>query len=136
VSEDFRESVDVGEFLSRRMLAHQRLDRYRCWGMSSDALALFGVGGGPRPRVPGRPTEPGRTLWNGEECGKGYPMDTSDLLACERTYAMAPAGAKPRMLPVLEEFRAWVYEGRNRYGEVVMPRRPHSQSQDQREVTG
>lgn len=61
----------------------------RCWGLSSDALALFGIGGD-------EPSE------------RNYPSDPSDLLACILTYRMAPEWAAERMAPVLEKFTAHV----------------------------
>lgn len=96
------------------MLARQQNRHPRCWGISSDALALYALGYGPRPQTPGW-SETGSS-WSGDECGQNYPMDQADLDACELTYSMAPVAAKIRMLPVLEEFRRWVNEGLNRYG--------------------
>jgi hypothetical protein len=107
--------------LQRTLMQHRRIEP-RCYGISSDALALYALGLGPRPRVPGRPVEPGRTSWLGAECGDNYPADADDLAACRITYNMAPGHLQKKMRPVLDEFRAWVEEGKNRYGEVVMPR--------------
>ena len=106
-------------FLAARMRAKQERQRPRCWGISSDALALYGVGQGPRPTVPGRTTEPGGNGWRGSECGWGFPHDEGDLMACEITYAMAPREVRARMLPVLEEFEQYVRRGLNRYGEPI-----------------
>jgi len=60
----------------------------RCTGISSDALAFYGIGMRREPK------------------DHEYPADRSDLDACERTYEMAPAPVRRRMLPVLEKFRA------------------------------
>lgn len=62
----------------------------RDYGVSSDALCRFAVGG-PDPRGTG-----------------DLPWDGGDLAACERAYQGAPAHLKPRMLPVLTAFRAHV----------------------------
>ena len=106
------------DWITDRMMAHREHRRPRCWGISSDAMALYGLGKGPRPTVPGTPTRPGGQSWRGEECGSDHPHDEADLKACELTYEMAPVIAQIAMLPVLEEFRGWVREGRNRYGVV------------------
>jgi len=103
-------------FLAKRMLARQQHRHPRCWGISSDALALYGVGGGPRPQTPGWAASLSGRSWSGSECGDNYPHDEGDLLACELTYEMAPPRAQIRMLPVLKEFRRWVTQGINRYG--------------------
>jgi hypothetical protein len=95
----------------------RRFGGQRCYGLSSDALAMYALGFGERPQVPGTPTSP--HFWTGDECGQDYPADEDDLAACERTYAMAPPHLRERMAPVLEEFRGWVRERRNRHGEVV-----------------
>lgn len=70
----------------------------RCYGLSSDALAFFALGKRDEP-----------TEWD-------YPMDPSDLAACQMTYDMAPAHLKPVMLPVLAKMRGYVAE---RYPEVL-----------------
>lgn len=106
------------EFITRRLAAERRHTDPRCYGRSSDALALYGVGSGPRPLIPGRETT--RGFWQGDECGTDYPLDESDLRACELTYEMAPSWAQDRMLPVLEEFRRWVRGGINRHGEPTL----------------
>ena len=116
-------ATEERDFVISRLLARSRRDEPRCYGLSSDALALYGLGVGLRPRTPGATVEPGITRWEGEECGRDYPCDESDLRACERTYDMAPAYVRERMLPVLEEFRAWVREGLNRHGEPTARRR-------------
>lgn len=105
------------DFVLARVLAEQRYDQPRCYGLSSNALAMYALGRGPRPQVPGKPTSRGR--WDDDECGRHYPHDKDDLAACQRTYDMAPPHLKERMAPVLEEFRGWVLERRNRHGEVV-----------------
>lgn len=107
----------IASFLAARMAAKQSRREPRCWGISSDALALYGVGVGPRPTVPGRPESPG--CWRGDEVGRHFPHDEGDLMACEITYGMAPPEARKRMLPVLEELERWVRHGENRYGEGV-----------------
>ena len=112
-------SGQVVRFLAERMRAEQQLQRPRCWGISSDALALYGVGHGPRPTVPGRTYSTGVLGWSGDECGRSYPHDEGDLMACQITYAMAPREVRERMLPVLEEFERYVRRGLNRYGEPV-----------------
>lgn len=118
-------------WLAARMNAERKFLEPRCWGRSSDAMALYGLGEGPRPTIPGRMTaqiEMGRRWafstkaggsWSGDECGRDYPADMSDLNACERTYEMAPLWVQERMRPVLEEFRQWVLHGVNRYGERI-----------------
>jgi len=103
------------QFLTARMLAERQHRNPRCYGISSDALALYGLSAGPRPQTPGWSNGYGRS-WSGDECGTDYPHDKSDLLACELTYEMAPPHVQMRMLPVLEEFRRWVNDGLNRYG--------------------
>jgi hypothetical protein len=76
-------------FLSAR--ARSRSFRWttgeRCTGISSDALALYGLRGGPEPTL------------------REYPADRWDLAACERTWQLAPDDVRARMLPVLEKFR-------------------------------
>lgn len=116
----------MSDFLAERMLAERQRRQPRCWGISSDALALYGLGKGPRPQTPGWAASPGGSSWTAEECGHDYPHDQSDLLACELTYEMAPVEARIRMLPVLEEFRRWVNEGLNRYGVGRPYQRPES----------
>lgn len=74
-------------FLAARRY-HPRLAR--CTGRSSDALAWWAVGHGPKP------TE------------DVYPSDPADLAACQRTYAMAPGWAQKRMKPVMDRYRAAV----------------------------
>ncbi|MEU0467260.1 hypothetical protein ABZ215_24935 [Amycolatopsis sp. NPDC006131] len=83
-------SDEVLRFLFARHEAQRRHVRPRCWGISSDALAYYGAGKEPEPGL------------------DEYPADPADLGACERTYAMAPEGIKPRMRPVLEKYRAHV----------------------------
>lgn len=103
-------------FLAERMVAHQDHQHPRCWGASSDALAAYGVGIGQRPQTPGWSDSPNGGCWSGDECGREYPHDDSDLMACEITYRMAPRHVQERMLPVLDEFRRWIDHGLNRYG--------------------
>jgi hypothetical protein len=110
-------SDEIMEFVLERMKAQREHRRPRCYGISSDALTLYALGKGPRPQTPGRPDREGGATWTGSEVGRDYPHDESDLGACELTYAMAPEVVKVAMAPVLEEFRAWVREGKNRYGE-------------------
>lgn len=59
----------------------------RCTGVSSDAMAWFGI------------------QMRGEPQDHEYPADESDLAACERTYEMAPPHVQARMLPVLQSYR-------------------------------
>lgn len=111
---------ETAAWLARRMVARRRLDRPRCWGVSSDALAAYGAGYGPRPTIPGKPYEAKTSnsgRWVREEAGDYYPHDIGDLNACELTFAMAPDHAKFRMKPVLDEFRAYVLDGLDRYGD-------------------
>ena len=61
----------------------------RCWGISSDALAVGAI----RRRRPRR---------------HDYPSDPSDLAACERTYRMAPDHLRTFMALVLVDYRAHV----------------------------
>lgn len=105
-------------WLAARMVARQQRERPRCWGVSSDALALYGAGYGPRPEIPGAPAEatPNSGRWTPQEAGRSYPLDVDDLNACERTVAMAPEGPRRRMAPVLEQFRSYVLDGRDRHG--------------------
>lgn len=70
-----------------------RFDQDRFTGISSNALVRFAFTG-EEPEVNGRD-------WR-------YPSDASDLAACEHTYAMAPAHLQPRMLPLLEKYRAHI----------------------------
>ena len=107
------------QFMIERDRARQRVGAPRCVGVSSDALAMYGIGHGERPTVPGTPDTPGGMSWRGDEVGQNYPHDIGDLLACQITYAMAPAWMRERMLPVLEEFEGWVRHRRNRYGETL-----------------
>lgn len=115
-------SNEVLEFVLARDKARANHERPRCYGVSSDALVLYALGQGPRPTVPGRPETENGGSWRGKECGFSYPHDEADLAACERSYDMAPPSLQAIMLPVLDEFRAWVREGRNRYGEQVPSR--------------
>lgn len=112
-------SDEILDFVLERMKARWEHRRPRCYGISSDALTLFALGKGPRPTTPGRPDHDGGTSWSGSEVGRDYPHDEADLSACELTYAMAPEVVKIAMAPILEEFRAWVRKGKNRYGEPV-----------------
>ena len=106
------------DFLAARARAEHLRDRASDVGLSSQAMLLYALGLLDRPRAPGRGTRGhGYRSWSGAECGHDYPSDEDDLGRCERTYAAAPAHLQPRMLPVLDEFRAWVREGLNRYGE-------------------
>lgn len=93
-NDDVEQQPDGLRFLAARMHAEQFQPREpdRCWGISSDALALFGVGGRTEP-----------TRWR-------YPADRWDLRACERTYLMAPDDVRAVMLPVLEKYRTYVAE--------------------------
>ena len=117
---DLQDLLDVLDFLRLRDTARRVRSNPRCYGVSSDALAAFALGWAPRPLAPGRPQNqsPYGTVWIGDEMGIDYPHDEDDLAACELTYQMAPARIQERMLPVLEEFRAWVRQGVNRYGEA------------------
>lgn len=116
-----QEATDAtAAWLAARMVARSRHEEPRCWGISSDALAAYGAGHGPRPTTPGKPSEapsPNAGRWTCEEAGYCYPHDVGDLNACERTFAMAPDHAKFRMRPVLDEFRAYVLDGLDRYGD-------------------
>lgn len=111
----------VSDLLARRMLAQQRRDQPRCWGRSSDALALYAVGAGRRPRTPGVPDSQGPSgfSFRGENTDWRCPSDPSDLLACELTYEMGDEAEQERMLPALIEFRSWVLDGITRTGDVV-----------------
>lgn len=111
--------TDGRMFLLDQMLASERHERPRWYGMSSQALVKFAAGMGPRPRTPGHPSRPGGAMWLNEECGENYPHDMADLDACELAYKKAPAWMQRKMLPVLREFRDWVLDGKNRYGDVV-----------------
>lgn len=71
----------------------------RCTGISSDALAWYGVGCTPEPKR------------------HQYPADASDLAACERTFAMAPEHVQKRMLPVMEKYRSALTETPEASGE-------------------
>ena len=75
---------------ARAQSRYWRLDGQRCTGISSDALAQYGLRG---DREPGIAT---------------YPSDLWDLAACERTYRMAPDDVRERMRPVLEKYRKHV----------------------------
>jgi len=89
---DVIQQATVAAFLADRLHCQVARARDRCWGISSDALSLYGVRGGPEPS-------------RGQ-----YPADRGDLAACERTYLMAPDEVRERMLPVLEKYRAYVAE--------------------------
>jgi hypothetical protein len=78
------------EFILARLEAERNHVYPRCWGISSNALALYAIRRGRRP------------------ARSEFPSDKDDLGACERTYEMAPPHLQERMLPVLEEFRAAV----------------------------
>lgn len=114
----FHQRPTAAEFIAARRSGCQP----RCTGISSDALARYALGSGPRPAVPGTPTSPSSRSWSGEETGRDFPHDEDDLGACERTYSMAPDELRERMLPVLEEFRRWVRRGINRNGVQVIDR--------------
>lgn len=125
--------------LARARTEHLRI-RPSDVGLSSQAMLLYALGALDRPRVPGwsqkqlqdgsagsatmwpSSTTPAQlsvlssACWVGTECGDDYPRDPGDLDRCERTYAAAPPHLQERMLPVLEEFRAWVRHGTNRHG--------------------
>ena len=108
---------EAADFLGKRMRYRHREYPVRCTGRSSDALALYGVGQGPRPFTVGHPeADSGGGCWLGSECDSNAPMDEGDLLACTVSYLMAPKWAQERMLPVLEEFQNWVWHGINRHG--------------------
>lgn len=84
---------DKLRFMARRYLSNGpglNFRPTRCSGVSSDAMAWFAVGMRDEPRR--------------EE----YPLDPSDLAACERTYEMAPEFLRERMEPVLARYRAAV----------------------------
>lgn len=80
----------VEEFLARRQLAAFKHEMPRCYGISSNALALYATGYRHEP-----------TLYD-------YPSDQSDLDACERTYAMAPEHLLDVMKPVMAKYREHV----------------------------
>ncbi len=107
------------DFLTARAVAEHLLQHPRCYGLSSNALALYALGVARRPQVPGTPTHEGGHSWFGDQCGSDYPFDEGDLAACERTFEMAPDHLRGRMRPVLDEFTAWVRERRNRHGVVI-----------------
>jgi hypothetical protein len=86
------------KFLGERYDRSQKRNQPRCWGISSDALALVGVGAIRRP------------------LRQDFPSDEDDLAACERTFVMAPPHIQARMLPVLEEYRAAIADKAVRYG--------------------
>lgn len=77
-------------FIIERMVAEREHRRPRCWGRSSDALAIWSIKGGPEPSE------------------SDYPSDPSDLMACLLTYQMAPERLQRRMAPVLERFQRHV----------------------------
>lgn len=115
---------EVLDFVLAREAATAKHERPRCYGVSSDALTLYALGKGERPLIPGTPSSSTGGSWHGDECGRNYPHDESDLAACELTYEMAPDQVREIMLPVLDEFRRWVREGVNRHG--VKLREPRS----------
>lgn len=110
---------DVARWLARRAAARADGAWPRWHGASSDALVNYALGTGPRPTVPGRPAAPGLSVYEGDERGDGYPRDRDDLLACILTHESAPDDLRRVMAPVVAEFRGWVLERRNRYGERV-----------------
>lgn len=120
-----QQQPDALSFMVARAQAKTGRSEFRCWGISSDALALFAVAGGDPPTAPGRPehepTEehPYPASWHGAECSHSGPYDPSDLAACERTYLMAPDDLRERMAPVLLEFQRWVLDGINRHGQKI-----------------
>ena len=75
------------DFIHARALADRECHHPRCYGRSSDCLMWLAIAG----------AEP-----------VSSPLDTSDLLACELTYRMAPAHLQPRMMPTLVAWRALV----------------------------
>lgn len=114
------------QFLLDRLECRYQRRTPRCWGVSSDALVLYALGRGERPRVPGTArslSDNGGGSWYGDEVGTFYPHDPDDLRACELTHDMAPPHLQERMGPVLDEFRGWVYHGRNRHGVEFWPNR-------------
>jgi len=88
-------------------------------GVSSDALVCHAVGVLDRPRSPGWTETEGAWWWRGDECDWNCPHDAGDLARCEHAYEIAPPHLQERMLPVLEEFRRYVNDRLNRYGQPV-----------------
>lgn len=87
---------DLAEILAERDFLAARFLRTPWWvhdhGISSDAMLREALGGAPvDPQLE-------------------YPSDHDDLGRCERLYATAPAHLRPRMLPLLEDFRRRVGE--------------------------
>lgn len=78
--------VGEREFVARRQEARDYSRSPRCWGISSDALTMFGLG------------------YTDEVRRADYPADPSDLLACQLTYEMAPKTVQRRMKPALDDF--------------------------------
>jgi hypothetical protein len=97
-AENIVQQPTVALSLSDRVRSQVMRDRNRCTGISSNALTLYGVKGGPEPRL------------------RDYPSDLDDLRSCERVYLMAPDEVRERMLPVLVKYRDHVAENRRRYG--------------------
>lgn len=81
--------AELNLLLTRMDLKRPGRSARRCWGVSSDALAVGSI----RRQPPRR---------------RDYPSDPSDLAACERTYRMAPPHLRPFMALVMVRYRAHV----------------------------
>lgn len=77
-------------YWSRRAYEQVHHIRPRRYGVSSNAMVDY---------VLGLRGEPGLIL---------YPLDTSDLQACERAYQTAPEDLRPLLEPIMDKYRMYV----------------------------
>lgn len=80
--------VELSFLKERHDLQRRSQCVWRCWGLSSDDLAIWATCDNPGTPFTGR-----------------HPLDPSDLLACELTAALAPVHVAERMRSVLALFR-------------------------------
>lgn len=82
-------------YFARRCYEQAHAIQPRRYGVSSDAMVEYALGLNPEPSE------------------ARYPVDQSDLAACELAYKTAPSDLKPVMLPVLRKYQARLAEVRH-----------------------